>query len=176
MFVTTFAYLMHWSISLGHSHKLFRPIIRKGNELIFNLCYRAYIKKGESAWDSFWVPAMVKLGQVRAPHIKKTMMIDVNNPKQLGAYHDYEDPIFGVTGHWETNENGDPVRVETACQLCDHIMKVTNGKGCPEFCRRVVGSMEQATGQAMNDTYVVEIESLLVEGEASCRFIHKLHK
>lgn len=171
---TVFAYIMHWSVIAAGRFKFLRPVIRKGNDIIASLAYKTYLKHGEAGWDKFWIPAMTKFGQIRGPYIKKVMNVDVNDPAQIGRFHDFEDPIFGVTGHWETSEDGHPMRVETGCQLCEHIMKITKGKGCPAFCEKVVYALEMGTGTAMNDTYYVEIDGLLTGGDDACRFIHKL--
>lgn len=161
-------------LMLSHKFPVLQPVVRWTNNFLTTRAYRTYQKHGEKGWEKFWIPAMKEFGRVRAPHLAKVMNIDPNNAKSIGQYHDFEDPIFGVVGHWEKNDEGHDVRVETECGICDHLEKVTDGKQCPAFCRKVVTAMEMGTGQAINENYVVEIDSLLTDGDKDCRFIHRI--
>ncbi|MGI9275216.1 MAG: hypothetical protein ACR2PT_10285 [Endozoicomonas sp.] len=175
MITTVFAHAMHYSVIAAKRFPFFRPALHKSNELMVSIAYRSYLKHGEDGWKTFWEPAFFKYGQIRAPYIARYMNIDPQDPKSIGSYHDFEDPVFGVTGHWEKTSDGHPVRVETACLACDHINKITDGKGCPAFCRKVVKALEVGTGTTLNENYIVEIDSLMSGGEATCRFIHKIN-
>ncbi|PSW10849.1 hypothetical protein C9J01_17775 [Photobacterium rosenbergii] len=172
---TLFAYYLHYSIILAHHVKPFRKVLQAGNTLLIKLVVRQYERDGLKAWQSFWLPAFAKFGRSRAPYLAKKMAIDINDPKSLGSYHDFEDPILGVEGHWETTENGHPVRVETACVVCDALKAATENKQCrADFCRHVVAAMEQNTGEALNPDYRVEIHDLMTEDAEVCRFVHKI--
>lgn len=174
MLKTLFAKGMFGGLVLAHKVPAFRPVIRMSNNVVVSLAYKTYKKHGEQGWESFWIPAMKEFGRIRANYIAKVMNINPNNAQSIGQYHDFEDPIFGVVGHWEKNEQGEDVRVETECGVCDHLEKITNGKQCPAFCRKIVTAMEMGTGQAINKNYVVEIDTLLTDGDKDCRFIHKI--
>ncbi|MEZ8991504.1 hypothetical protein AB4266_17925 [Vibrio breoganii] len=174
MRVKLFAHIMHQTVKMAEKAPFLIPLIHKGNDVVVSLAYNGYKKNGVKSFEKFWIPAFYEYGQVRAQHIVKKMNIDTNSAASIGTYHDYEDPIFGVKGHWEQDSEGNPVRVETECVVCDQLNKVSKGAGCPDFCRHVVNAMEMGTGTAMNDTYVVEIGSLLSEGDETCRFTHKI--
>lgn len=174
MRIKLFSQVMHQSVKLAEKFPTFIPVVQMGTGVIVKLAYSSYQKYGVSVWDKFWIPAFYQYGQIRADYIRQKLDIDVNSAASIGRYHDYEDPIFGVEGHWETDEAGNAVRVETKCVVCDQLDKVTRGAGCPDFCRHIVKAMEEGTGKAMNDTYVVEIGSLLSNGDKTCRFTHKL--
>lgn len=174
MRIILFSHLMHQSVKLAEKIPFFVPMVQKGTDLVVVLAYHGYKKNGVAAWDKFWIPAFYAYGQVRAAYIKKKMNIDTSSAASIGTYHDYEDPIFGVTGHWEQDSEGNAVRVETECIVCDQIDKVTKGAGCADFCQHIVKAMEMGTGTAMNDTYIVEIDALLTDGDEACRFTHKL--
>lgn len=169
-----FANLMHFSLVAGHKLPLLRPVIQKANRVLASHLYRQYQRRGLAAWQPFWIPAFRKLGERRAAYIQAEMNIDPNCARSIGRYHDFEDPIFGVTGHWDDSTPGQHLRVETACDMCDHLDAITQGKGCPEFCRQLVVAMEEGTGQTINPNYQVEVAALLTEGDESCRFVHRI--
>ena len=174
MIKAMFARSMYTSLVLGHKFEFIRPVIQWANKRIASMIYKSYEKHGEEGLEAFWVPAMKEFGRIRAPFIAKTMNVDPDNAGSIGQYHDLEDPIFGVTGHWEKNEEGLDVRVETECDICEHLEKISGGKNCPAFCRKVITAMELGTGQAINPNYTIEIDTLLTEGDKDCRFIHKI--
>lgn len=174
MRITLFSHLMHLSVKLAEKVPFLIPVIQQGTNIIVRIAYHGYKKEGVNSFERFWVPAFFQYGQVRAQHIVDKMGIDTNSAASIGTFHDYEDPIFGVKGHWEQDDAGNPVRVETECIVCDQLNKISNGIGCPDFCRHVVKAMEMGTGTAMNDTYIVEIGALLSDGDKTCRFTHKI--
>jgi hypothetical protein len=174
MRVNLFAHALHFSMSSAQKHAWLRPVVRAVNKGLIRLAYRTYQQHGEKGWEAFWIPAFTKYGQLRANYIARVMKIDPSCPRSIGRYHDFEDPVFGVTGHWERNEYLDPVRVETSCPACDQLMALTKGQGCGSFCRNIILAMELNTGTSLNRDYYVEVESLLTEGDETCRFIHKI--
>ncbi|WP_394245320.1 hypothetical protein [Vibrio astriarenae] len=170
-------YLLHYSMVLAERSTLFLKVYRYGNSLLVKHWVNVYDKQGLDGWKKFWILVFGEWGKVRAPHLMKKMKIDTSSPKSIGSYHDFEDPIFGITGHWETSEQGEPVRVETQCTGCELFLAATDNKQChSDFCRYMVKELEQNTGSAMNDAYEVEILELLTEGDSACRFVHRIKK
>ncbi len=174
MMKTLFSKSMTYSLILGHKFPSTRPAIQACNRMLASHLYYIYSKRGVKAWEEFWIPAFREFGRVRADYIKKTMNIDPDSARSIGSYHDFEDPIFGVEGHWDNSSQDTPIRTETSCDMCDHLNVISKGKGCGDFCRYLVVAMEEGTGTAINDRYVVEVQSLLTEGDEDCRFVHKL--
>lgn len=127
MRIKLFSQVMHQSVKLAEKFPTFIPVVQMGTGVIVKLAYSSYQKYGVSVWDKFWIPAFYQYGQIRADYIRQKLDIDVNSAASIGRYHDYEDPIFGVEGHWETDEAGNAVRVETKCVVCDQLDKVTRG-------------------------------------------------
>ncbi|GAB1621522.1 hypothetical protein AAOGI_15720 [Agarivorans albus] len=171
-----FAIYLHSMMRLAEHSRSMRWLLRKGNTALVKHLVKQYQKNGLSAWQAFWIPAFSEYGKYRAPYLVKKMNIDQHSARAIGSYHDYEDPIFGVEGHWEIDANGDPVRVETACVACEDLMRESQDPKCSgEFCRHIVSAMENATGCAINPNYKVEIIALLTEGDESCRFVHHVN-
>lgn len=149
--------------------------LRKGNSLLVRYLVHIYQKQGLEAWRSFWMPAFKEYGNYRAAYLIEKMNIDKSDAKSVGSYHDYEDPILGVEGYWRKDSDGNAVRVETDCIVCDDLMKFTNNNQCrSDFCRHIVAAMEQGTGEAINEKYNVHIIALLTEGDQSCQFVHTI--
>lgn len=166
---------MYAGLVLGYKYPAFRPLYQKSNEALVSLMYKTYQKHGEEGWEKFWIPTMKELGRIRAPYIAREMNIDPDNPSSIGLFHDFEDPVFGVEGRWEKTDDGQDVRVETACIVCDHLEKISNGKNCPAFCHKIVGAMENSTGQALNDKYYIKIHTVMTDGDKVCRATHHFH-
>ncbi len=165
---------MHLGASAARLLPVLRPALLRGNKCLASLVYRTYRKKGEAALDDFWIPTFHRYGQIRAAHIAQVMDIDPNNAASIGRYHDYQATLFGTQGHWEKTPEGEPVRVERVCDICDHLKKLSNGQGLPVFCLRITNAMNMGTGTALNPDYQVELESLLSEGDDACRFVHRI--
>ncbi len=170
-----FAYLMHFCMVMAQHVPLIQRLFRFGNTILVKHWVRVYDKKGLDGWRSFWIPVFAQWGQIRAPYLARKMKINPEDPRSIGSYHDFEDPIFGITGHWETNEQGEPVRVETQCVGCDLLQASTDNQDChSDFCRHVVTALEQSTGETINPKYQVEIIALLTEGDEACQFVHRI--
>ncbi|GAA4893765.1 hypothetical protein [Ferrimonas pelagia] len=170
-----FASVMHTNMRIADKFKPYSHVIRAGNKLLFWHLIRQYKKQGLEGWKKNWEPAFAEYGRHRSKHLVARMNIDANDAKSIGQYHDFEDPIFGVKGYWDTTENGEPVRVETACSACEQLMKATDDQQCrSDFCRHLVESMEQATGSAINSKYQVEAIALMTEGDETCQFVHRI--
>jgi hypothetical protein len=170
-----FAIYLHSMMRLAEKNSLARRLLRSGNSVLVRYLVNRYKKGGLAAWQSFWVPAFREYGDHRSSYLINKMNIDISDAQSVGSYHDYEDPIFGVEGHWEKDSEGNAIRVETACAVCDDLMKMTNDEKCrSDFCRHIVTAMEQGTGKAINEKYDVEIIALLTEGDESCKFVHTI--
>lgn len=160
---------------LAEKSSLVRLLLRSGNSLLVRYLVQRHKKGGLAAWQSFWIPAFREYGNHRSPYLMNKMNIDTSDAQSVGSYHDYEDPILGVEGYWETDSNGNAIRVETACVVCDDLMRMTNDEKCrSDFCRHIVTAMEMGTGQAMNEKYNVGIIALLTEGDECCKFVHTI--
>ncbi|MGR5092760.1 hypothetical protein ACPV5O_09800 [Vibrio maritimus] len=172
-----FAVYLHSMMRLAEKSPVVTRLVRKSNTLLVKVLVKQYEKKGLPGWQSFWIPAFAEYGKYRAPYLVDKMNIDSHSPRSIGSYHDYEDPIFGVTGHWEVSATGEDIRVETACSACDDLQRLTNNRACRgDFCKHLVAAMENATGQAINEKYRVDIISLLTEDEQACRFVHRIER
>ncbi len=160
---------------LAERSALARRLLRSGNSLLVRFLVHTYSKGGLEKWQSFWVPAFREYGNYRSSYLIKKMNIDTSDAQSVGSYHDYEDPILGVEGHWEIDDEGNAIRVETACVVCDDLMRMSDDEKCRrDFCRHIVSAMELGTGQAINAKYNVEIIALLTEGDESCEFVHTI--
>ncbi len=177
MFIKLSANLLFLSFILGEKSKIYRKINNFFLTLLLKKIYSIYKKRGVEGWNKFWRPMFTEFGRRRSAYIKEKMNIDINHAGSIGRYHDYEDPICNIEGHWEVFEPNYSVRVETKCSMADKLEKISGGSNCPEFCRELVMAFESETGKSMNKNYKVEIEGeLLTEGATSCRFVHKLEK
>ncbi|MBC7002988.1 hypothetical protein BIZ37_10500 [Photobacterium sp. BZF1] len=170
------AYMLHYSMVLAEASPKILRVYRYGNTLLVKHWVNIYQKNGLPGWQKFWIPVFGEWGKVRGPLLAKKINIDTQCPRSLGSYHDFEDPIFGIAGHWEQGENGEPVRVETQCTACELLQAATDNKQChSDFCRFMVKELEQNTGASLNELYEVEILDLLVEGKDTYRFVHRIN-
>ncbi|WP_375750033.1 hypothetical protein [Vibrio sp. HN007] len=170
-----FAIYLHTMMRLAEKSSLVRRALRSGNSLLVRYLIRQHKKGGIAAWQSFWVPAFREYGNHRSSYLINKMNIDISDAQSVGSYHDYEDPILGVEGHWDNDSEGNAIRVETTCVVCDDLMRMTSDEKCrSDFCRHIVTAMEQGTGQAINEKYNVGIIALLTEGDESCKFLHTI--
>jgi predicted ArsR family transcriptional regulator len=89
----------------------------------------------------------------------------------LAAIQDWEDRVFGVTGHWTAVDATSASRCETACPFAKAA------SGAPELCSDVIHRLETETFRTLNPRYeLLPLESLLSKGQASCRFEHRLRR
>lgn len=175
MLKTLLARGMYAGMVLAYKFPAFRPVFQWGNNRIVSMMYKTYHKHGEEGWKKFWIPAMREFGRIRAPYVAREMNIDPNNPSSIGLLHDFEDPALGVVGHWEKTADGQDIRVETACGVCDHLKKITGEENRPAFCHKIMTAFENGTGQALNEKYYIKVHTLLTEGDDACRVSHHFH-
>ena len=101
------------------------------------------------------------------------MGIDVNSARGIGSYHDYEDPLLGIEGHWQEEGRDKAVRVETSCPYGDYLREA----GCADLCRVLLCRFEEETARPMNPNYRLEqLEKIISAGDDSCVFVHRLGK
>lgn len=110
-----------------------------------------------------------RYGRWRAPRVAKLLEVDVERMDSLAAIQDWEDRVFGVTGHWTAVDAASASRCETACPFAKAA------SGAPELCFDVIHRLETETFRTLNPRYeLLPLESLLSKGQASCRFEHRL--
>jgi predicted ArsR family transcriptional regulator len=113
--------------------------------------------------------ASVRWGRWRAPRLQKKLALDTENMADLGRLQDWEDRVFGVTGHWKERGARRAVKCETACPFA----KVASS--APEICTEVVHALEEATFRELHPGYrLMPLERLLSKGAPQCEFVHVL--
>ena len=132
---------------------------------------RAWRRGGTAAWERWHLPAARAAGRARAAYLQAKLHLDPSSARSLASVHDYEDPLFGITGHFEASDRARAVRVETACPLGDRLRDAR----CPDFCRVLIHAFEEETLRAMNPGYRLEpLGELLSGGDARCVFVHRV--
>ena len=113
--------------------------------------------------------AAIRFGRWRAPVLRAQLGLDVNDVGDLGRLQDWEDRVFGVTGHWTERGKVKATRCETDCPFAAMATQA------PEICSDVVHALETATFRALNPSYrLLPLERLLSKGNAFCEFKHVL--
>jgi hypothetical protein len=156
-----------------HSSLVRDWVLRPAVMLLVDSAVAAWRRGGTAAWDRWHLPLLRAAGRSRAAYLQKKMAIDPRSARQLGSIHDYEDPLFGITGHWADEGERRAVRVETECPIGARLYPY----GCTDFCRVLVHAFEEETIRAMNPGYRLEpLVELLSSGDARCIFVHTLPK
>ena len=85
--------------------------------------------------------------------------------RDMGRIQDWEDRVFGVTGHW--TERGPNARG----QVRDGVpVRARGRRTAPEICTEVVHALEEATFRELNPRYrLLPLERLLSKGAARVR-------
>lgn len=113
--------------------------------------------------------AAVRFGRYRAGILRDELGLDVDDVADMGRLQDWEDRVFGVTGHWTVRTRTRATKCETACpfaRIATHA---------PEICTDVVHALETATFRELNPRYrLVPLERLLSKGASACEFHHEL--
>jgi hypothetical protein len=111
----------------------------------------------------------VRYGRWRAPRVTKRLGVDVSRMDTLAVIQDWEDRVFGITGHWAERGATAATRCETVCPFARIASRA------PELCTDVVHALETETFRALNPAYVLEpLETLLSKGHGACVFRHRL--
>lgn len=112
-------------------------------------------------------------GRFRGPRLARELGVDPSDPRSLGRIQDWEDELFGVTGHWTEEGTIEGRRCatkhETACPFADVAAEDTR------ICTELVHRLETETFRSVQPGYrLVPLERLLSRGDASCTFRHEV--
>jgi hypothetical protein len=111
----------------------------------------------------------VRWGRWRAERLRTRLNVDVNDMSDMARIQDWEDRVFGVTGHWTERGKTRSVKCETGCPFAQVA------SSAPEICTDVVHALEVSTFQALNPRYrLLPLERLLSKGAPACEFVHVL--
>ncbi len=109
----------------------------------------------------------VRWGRWRAHALRERLGIDTSDMADMARVQDWEDRVFGVTGHWSERGARRAVKCETACPFA------RAASGAPEICTEVVHALEEATFRELHPGYrLVPLTRLLSRGDAACEFVH----
>jgi hypothetical protein len=109
----------------------------------------------------------IRWGKWRAHRLRERLGIDVTDMSDLARIQDWEDRVFGVTGHWSERTATRAVKCETACPFAQ------SASLAPEICTDVIHALEEATFRELNPGYrLLPLERLLSKGHAACEFVH----
>jgi predicted ArsR family transcriptional regulator len=113
--------------------------------------------------------ASVRWGRWRAHELRERLAIDPLDMGDMARVQDWEDRVFGVTGHWTERGPRRAVKCETACPFA----RVAST--APEICTEVVHALEEATFRELNPRYrLLPLDRLLSKGAPACEFVHVL--
>ena len=111
--------------------------------------------------------ASVRWGRWRAQTLRDRLGIDGSDMADMARVQDWEDRVFGVTGHWTERQARRAVKCETACPFAKAA------SSAPEICTEVVHALEEATFRELNPRYrLLPLDRLLSKGASSCEFVH----
>ncbi len=74
-------------------------LLRPATMLFLESALRAWRQGGPEAWNRWHLPLARAFGEARAAYLAAKLGIDPENALSLGASHDYEGPLPGITGH-----------------------------------------------------------------------------
>jgi predicted ArsR family transcriptional regulator len=101
--------------------------------------------------------------------LREKLALDTNDMADMGRLQDWEDRVFGVTGHWTDRGKKRATKCETDCPFA-HV-----ATEAPEICTDIVHALETATFQELNPRYrLVPLERLLSKGYSHCEFRHEI--
>jgi hypothetical protein len=146
-------------------------VLRPATMAFVDSAVRAWKRRGVTAWNRWHLPMARAAGRSRAAYLQRKLHIDPTSARSLGSVHDYEDPLFGITGHWTQEGRTQATRIETECPIGARL----RSHGCPDFCRVLVHAFEEETLQTMNPRYRLDpLGELISGGDARCTFVHRL--
>lgn len=109
----------------------------------------------------------IRWGRWRAQRLKERLGIDASDMSDMARVQDWEDRVFGVTGHWTERGRTRAVKCETGCPFA------RTASAAPEICTEVVHALEQATFAELHPGYrLLPLERLLSRGDPACEFVH----
>ncbi len=110
-----------------------------------------------------------RFGRWRAPVLREQLGLDTSSLADMGRLQDWEDRVFGVTGHWTVQEKGRATKCETVCPFA------AVAAGEPRICTDVIHALETETFRTLNPRYrLVPLDRLLSKGHTQCEFRHEL--
>ncbi len=113
--------------------------------------------------------AAVRWGRARAHVLRTRLELDPSDMADLARVQDWEDRVFGVTGHWTERGRHRAVKCETACPFARTAARA------PELCTDVVHALEEATFRELAPGYrLLPLQRLLSQGDDVCEFVHEL--
>jgi hypothetical protein len=137
-----------------------------------NLFFRAIAaerRRGGRRLLDYARTASVRWGRWRAPRLRERLALDTQDMADMGRLQDWEDRVFGVTGHWTERGPHRAVKCETACPFA------RTASAAPEICTEVVHALEEATFRELHPGYrLMPLERLLSKGGKACEFVHVL--
>lgn len=130
-------------------------------------------KRGREWLYTQLVESAERWGRFRGPRLARELGVDVEDPRSLGKIQDWEDALFGVTGHWTEEGVIDGARCatkhETACPFADIAREDT--RICTDFVHR----LESETFRSVQPRYrLVPLDRLLSRGDRACEFRHEI--
>jgi hypothetical protein len=148
------------------------PIARAVLIRVVNLFFQAVVaerKRGGHRLLDLARAASVRFGRWRAPVLRDRLRLDTESLADMGRLQDWEDRVFGVTGHWTRKDKARATKCETQCPFAEAA------KGEPRLCSDVIHALETATFKELNPRYrLLPLESLLSKGHTHCEFRHEL--
>ena len=112
---------------------------------------------------------VIRWGKWRAHRLRERLGVDAADMSDMARIQDWEDRVFGVTGHWKERGPGRAVKCETGCPFA------RTASLAPEICTDVVHALEQATFRELNPSYrLLPLRRLLSRGDSACEFVHEI--
>ncbi len=148
------------------------PVARKALEKIIVAFFHAVAferRRGGHRLLDLARTASIRFGKWRAPILRDKLGLDTNDMADMGRLQDWEDRVFGVTGHWSEQKKVTATKCETACPFADVASTA------PEICTDVIHALETATFRTLNPSYrLVKLDRLLSKGAPHCEFRHEI--
>jgi hypothetical protein len=148
------------------------PFARRILIRLVNAFFKAVVferKRGGHRLLDFARKGAIRFGRWRAPVLRVELGLDTESLADMSRLQDWEDRVFGVTGHWTQQEASRATKCETHCPFAEVA------KGEPAICSDVIHALETATFRELNPRYrLLPLERLLSKGHACCEFRHEL--
>jgi hypothetical protein len=111
--------------------------------------------------------ASIRWGKWRAHRLRERLGVDATDMSDLGRIQDWEDRVFGVTGHWTLRTRTRAIKCETGCPFA------RSASLAPQICTDVIHALEEATFRELNPGYrLLPLTRLLSKGDTGCEFVH----